>query len=296
MDEQERQRAAGKNEPEFLYHYTTENGLYGILKSDSIWATHYRFLNDLSECLEAPELFEARMGQRSSVKSPQSDLARKGREAYWNNTRNTLRAQVESTDVYFVSLTDESISQTPGDRLTLWRGYGENSQGFSLGFCRSKLLQRVRSFEEQLQRPIPLMRCLYGETEESKEERNAIIGTLVGYSNMNSQILEKVLEWSARFKNNAFCEEREWRFVLQMSTEERESNGGHIGFHDGRFGRTPHITVPLALKDQDPPLKRIVVGPAPNKEQAAARLRIELVQMGIHGVEVVPSQIPYRNW
>jgi hypothetical protein len=99
MEGQERQRAAGKNEPEFLYHYTTENGLDGILKSDSIWATHYRFLNDLSECLEAPELFEARMGQRSSVKSSQSDLARKGREAYWNNTRNTLRAKVDLTDV-----------------------------------------------------------------------------------------------------------------------------------------------------------------------------------------------------
>jgi hypothetical protein len=138
------------------------------------------------------------------------------------------------------------------------------------------------------------MECLYGETEESKEKRNAIISVLAGF--VNSQILEQTLQWSARFKNKAFCEEREWRFVLQMSTAERESNGDRIEFHDGRFGRTPHIAIPLDLKGQDSPLKRIVVGPAPDKEQVAARLRIELVQMGIQGVEVVPSKIPYRNW
>jgi len=32
-----------------LYHYTDEKGLYGILDSGEIWATHYRFLNDLAE-------------------------------------------------------------------------------------------------------------------------------------------------------------------------------------------------------------------------------------------------------
>jgi hypothetical protein len=138
------------------------------------------------------------------------------------------------------------------------------------------------------------MKCLYGETDESRLERTAIVGTLVGF--VGSQNLEKVLEWSARFKNKAFYEEREWRFVLQMSKAERESNGGRIEFHDGRFGRTPHIAIPLDLKGQYPPLERIVVGPAPDKEQVVSRLRIDLMQMGIHGVEVVPSQIPYRNW
>jgi hypothetical protein len=292
MDEQGHQPTEGQATPELLYHYTTENGLYGILKSDCIWTTHYRFLNDLSECLEAPELFEAKTTQISSVRVPQSDQTKAVRQAYWRNIRDTLRAQIESADAYFVSFTDESNSWMPGDRLTLWRGYGEKGQGFSLEFCRSKLQQRTRSFEQQLQRPIQPMKCLYGETQESRLKREAIISMLVGFA--NSQILEQTLQWSAQFKNRGFYEEREWRFVLQMSVT--EGNSGLIEFHDGRFGKTPHIAIPLALKDQDSPLKRIVVGPAPDKEQAAARLRIELVQMGIQGVEVVSSKIPYRNW
>lgn len=294
MEEQEPQQTTNQALPELLYHYTKEKGLYGILERECIWATHYRFLNDLSECLEAAEMFEAIIRQQSSTKSLQLEISKAVRQASCNNILNTLRARIESTDAYFVSFTDESISQTPGDRLTLWRGYAENSQGFSLGFRRSKLQQRVQSFEQQLQKQIPLMKCLYGETEESRQERAAIVRTLVGF--VDSKILEKVLEWSARFKNKAFYEEREWRFVLQMSKAERETNGGRIEFHDGQFGRTPHIAIPLDLKGQDSPLERIVVGPAPDKEQVVARLRINLVQMGIRGVEVVPSKIPYRNW
>ncbi len=294
MAEQEQQHAEDRTEPEFLYHYTTEKGLYGILEKECIWATHYRFLNDLSECLEAPELFEAQIRQQSSTKFPQSEVSKAVRRAHCDNIRNTLRTLIELTDAYFVSFSDESTSRAEGDNLTLWRGYGENSRCFSLGFHRNKLQKRVQSLGQQLKKQIPLMKCLYGETEESKLERTAIVETLVGF--LDSQILENVLEWSARFKNKAFYEEREWRFVLQMSEAERESNGGRIDFHDGRFGRTPHIAIPLNLKGQDSPLERIVVGPAPDKEQVVARLRIDLVQMGIQGVEVVPSKVPYRNW
>jgi hypothetical protein len=32
-----------------LYHYTDQRGLLGILRSQSIWATHIRYLNDSSE-------------------------------------------------------------------------------------------------------------------------------------------------------------------------------------------------------------------------------------------------------
>ena len=52
-----------------LYHYTSVNGLRGIIDSGNIWATHLGFLNDLSEGRAAaaneawrmpPRLFSAR--------------------------------------------------------------------------------------------------------------------------------------------------------------------------------------------------------------------------------------------
>ena len=49
MEEQERQKDEGLREPELLYHYTTQEGLLGILEKECIWATHFRCLNDTSE-------------------------------------------------------------------------------------------------------------------------------------------------------------------------------------------------------------------------------------------------------
>lgn len=37
------------NLPEAIYHYTSPSGLRGIISSNSIWFTHYKFLNDRSE-------------------------------------------------------------------------------------------------------------------------------------------------------------------------------------------------------------------------------------------------------
>src|SRR5208283_5453847 len=36
-----------------LYHYTSEEGLHGIIESDNIRATHVRFLNDYTEFRQA---------------------------------------------------------------------------------------------------------------------------------------------------------------------------------------------------------------------------------------------------
>src|SRR5438876_12190342 len=35
--------------PEFLYHYTSQDGLLGIVKSRSLWATNISHLNDSTE-------------------------------------------------------------------------------------------------------------------------------------------------------------------------------------------------------------------------------------------------------
>ena len=35
--------------PPDLFHYTTNQGLMGILEKKKIWATHYRYVNDFSE-------------------------------------------------------------------------------------------------------------------------------------------------------------------------------------------------------------------------------------------------------
>src|SRR5229473_5273124 len=35
--------------PEFLYHYTSQDGLLGIIESRSLWATNISYMNDATE-------------------------------------------------------------------------------------------------------------------------------------------------------------------------------------------------------------------------------------------------------
>jgi hypothetical protein len=45
--------ASKKEDCSLLYHYTSEQGLLGIIGNDNIRATHIRFLNDSTEFREA---------------------------------------------------------------------------------------------------------------------------------------------------------------------------------------------------------------------------------------------------
>ena len=51
MEDQKQQQTTSQALPELFYHYTTQEGLLGILKNKTkcIWASHIRYLNDLSE-------------------------------------------------------------------------------------------------------------------------------------------------------------------------------------------------------------------------------------------------------
>jgi len=225
----------------------------------------------------------------------------------------------EDIDAYFVSFTQEPGSN--GDRLSQWRGYSLDHHGFSLGFNAARLKSKAEMMMDMNDKKRPsiyLLKCLYDEEKkrilshdsvkvhwktavEKWEERNKNKTSLENGKSIGKELAdnlepfqENLLKFSAMFKHQGFREESEWRIVLYMHCE--LTNPDLIQFRDGFFGRTPFISIPLGLKDPDSPLERIVVGPAQDKEQSVARLRIDLAKLGIQGVEVVPSKIPYRNW
>ena len=41
-----------------IYHYTDLNGLLGIVGSNSLWATHFSFLNDSNELIHGMNCLE----------------------------------------------------------------------------------------------------------------------------------------------------------------------------------------------------------------------------------------------
>lgn len=142
-----------------LFHYTNSKGLLGILRSQSLWATHYKFLNDYSEL----SLFRTILHHalRLPVKTQFDEII---------NRNPNVKKLIES-DGGINAVIDHDISVTidtlynftaqeiyissfcgehPDDQyindhglLSQWRGYGDDG-GFALVF-------RTKSIEDMLE-------------------------------------------------------------------------------------------------------------------------------------------------
>ena len=300
-----------------LYHYTDEKGLYGILDSGEIWATHYRFLNDMAEQKEGAALLYSFLDETSL----------KFTKLFRSEIENMYDIQLTQMQLFIVSFSEGSADTDGGDRLSQWRGYSPGRAGYSLGFDGSLLRTKAESLMEKTVLPVFLCQCIYStemkdeikrkiksifeEKVESKLEVFSRKWAKIYRENVemyqmkrNMRIREfreiafaplrnEFREWCARLKHEGFIEEREWRLACYV--HEKVTDLEFIQFRDRQYGHTPNIQVPLGLSDSDSPLKRIVVGPSQNQDQAVISLKIDLVKRGIHGVDVIDSKIPYRD-
>ena len=303
---------------DLLYHYTTEAGLTGIVGSDSIRATHVRFLNDWTEFREAftesyvRKLLDSFRGALPTDLPVDALLVIDGmisRRAV--EILEIILASESANETFVCSFTSASPLDTgdPGDRLSQWIGYASAGQGFSLGFDIS-LLKGAVEINNQKARAA-LEQCVYEDTEKNSffEEigreaasrfidlraRDAKVpdsfqtakpdasqeyrGATYYFLESLSRATAKVFTAAARIKNAGFREEREWRIMFQAA---KDVLVPIVQYRDGRFGRTPYIEIPLGLTTPGTsPLRRIVVGPSAGKDDAKRMVESLLASRGI---------------
>ena len=113
--------------PDLVYHYTSAQGLRGIVENDRLWATHVRYLNDFREIEHGCDVVRAtltkqREGKASEVVREFLDLAL---------TSFNLNEQL---DVCVACFSEN------GDLLSQWKMYGDDARGFSIGVPWERLL------------------------------------------------------------------------------------------------------------------------------------------------------------
>lgn len=102
--------------PEFLWHYTSASGLFGIIQSECIWATKIQFLNDSREFIEATNLCRSLLQQ---IAEKQSESWPKQLVAFLAKSLGSI----ENANVCVCSFTEEQ------DLLSQWRGYCPPEEG-----------------------------------------------------------------------------------------------------------------------------------------------------------------------
>lgn len=249
-------RFLDREPPGATYHYTSAQGLLGILSNRSLWLSDCRFLND------ADELHHSDRRALSVVEA--SKLS--------SRTRSRLRRIVEQF-VNWSTLT-ASFSEN-GDLLSQWRAYCPLEGGYSIGFSKD--------FWRKLDSPCctAFKPCIY-----DPREQHAILRDILLKISSDFELHYRMVR--PCMKNRSFEEEREWRIIsldppdIIDGLEFRSAKGKIVPYCEWHF-------VGDAL-----PITEIIVGPCVNQSLAANGVRHLLRSLSMPNIEVRLSTATLR--
>ncbi len=288
-----------------LYHYTSLEGLLGILKNQSIWASHCEFLNDSSEFLHALNFAKSHTG---SIYMEDDYLA-----AFGRGMRHALE-KMNKHDIYVCS-----FSEKP-DLLSQWRGYCPQGAGICIGFDKKSIELFC------LNKGYKLSKCFYDHGSQQEHIVGLVNSCLQNFPNPKitraefesldfegqcnhevdyqlyisegegkpkadvalSEFCNSINECAPIMKDYGFHEEAEWRVVARNPIDEifHRSVASHL---------VPYIELPVIKQDINV-IKSIIVGPNPNARKCLSSVRSLLKSNGLHAVEIESSSIPFSSW
>lgn len=256
-----------------LAHYTTLENLYSILKSQELWASSIRYLNDEREIDDALD-YITRVAQKPTN---QKD----GLEHFVEAMREVQDSVSSSAgDSVFV------VSFSVVDLLSQWRAYSPNNDGCAITFDFEKMDR-------------DLVECVYHDSEKERIVRKLLNE---GWRNLDegsywkerteylSFLEDKVTPIAATFKDKNFAEEQERRIIVR---------NGKVQCRPGRGYLVPYVAVPFDLSA----VKSIMIGPTRHPDLAKQSMRRflgclfeeyygDFFSHALPNVEV--SAIPYR--
>lgn len=279
------------------FHYTTAEGIRGIITSGRLWATNLQFLNDGSELTYGRALVADELSRQSGT--PTSVAGRLASHV----TQRVLRT-AEFWGGYAVCFCFN------GDLLSQWRGYADEGVGYAIGFApqavrRARTLVKGDGYVEPPPYPV-CGRVVYNETRQRTLIRDLFsqhLQLLEEAVATSTELADVLLEHAATglfstlinnvyfFKDPAFEEEEEWRALSVIFGPFMEK---WLKFRSARGIVKPFIELELPPNKRNGwPIDRVVIGPSNHAQLAMDSLKILSRSNGL-GFEIVQSKVPYR--
>lgn len=268
-----------------LHHYTSGHGIQGIVGTDSIWATRIQYMNDSKEFFHAIELASNRL---LNMEQNNDDKIFK---QFCQHVKNILDSASGLT-IYVACFSEIQ------DSLSQWRGYCPPNFGYSIGFNgeRLKTIGQEQDFE--------LRACIYDSQEKNqliqRWAENSIKFLTDKYKNENNiaefcrlnsyNILNSFIEFAPFIKHNSFKDEREWRLVSLIPTNDKRKK-----LRPGKSMLIPHVSVKLNLATDKSLIWNSIVGPTPNLMLALDSLTLLFDKVFLKN-GIGHTSIPYREW
>jgi hypothetical protein len=308
-----------------LYHYTSRVGLEGIVRTNTIWATNYRSLNDSSEIIHLKKPFARALVPRfrDIVEASNIDAHRRqlleaggGYEGLAGSFVESLyRATFESPGGFtaietyitcFCTHAADRFYVRENGLLSQWRGYS-GGDGFCIVLETPALCRLLaREFDEHYWVHLQANPVRYAVDDTPLD---ALFPELVGAAEKTLRGLlsgrgepamatSEFLRGATLFKHQGFLEEQEVRIVAIPGTEELRGQGRleHADFPAGplpgicRVSHTDRRYIQLFEGSGMPlPIVGVIVGPSRNQVANTAFARSVVGA----GVQIVCSATPW---
>jgi hypothetical protein len=307
--------AASRRAPSagLLYHYTTADGLKGIIEQNELWATSAYFLNDSAEITYGYGLLREVLDEWIAANPrPQNSM-------YFELARDLHRSFGQDLVHKIIDPIYLACFCEVDNLLSQWRAYGP-AGGYSLGFKveqegTSQGLtpepcvytarwvkvdydrdQQVNKLRELLETLMPIF-----DNAETAEAIAALkFHGVLGYESIRKVVTEILLEESLGFKNKAFEVEKEWRIVVRKRELHKQGtdDGGKtpvpVHFRSLRGMLTPYVKLIPSDKSQKLPLACVRSGPTFDKGPSRMAIRMILDKNGYPGIQVEGSDISVK--
>jgi hypothetical protein len=305
-----------------LFHYTTRQGLLGILREGNIRATDAMYMNDSLEGIHGYRLLLSGIEDlvHACEQSPHSKLAEAAvlREVHsW--FKDMLVSKPERSPVLLLSDSYVACFSEAADDLNQWRSYCKPGDGYAIGFskpllmelsnglraakvCGSSVLRRcsyndsrlsgalkaiVRELRKIASKPDASNLLQLGKHKWSKNNRHK-----AGDRDHLMNLLVQGIRDALTQKHPCFESEREHRLIVSERWVD-------IRFRDGRFSLVPYIEVPIEHAMKAGLIRSIRVGPGPQLDldvKATRRMAIDRSDdLGFARPSVEPSRVPLRG-
>jgi len=312
-----------------FFHYTDAAGLIGIVSSDSLYATDYRYLNDSTEGglirNYIMPIFEAEDATISRELVKQGFLRSNyyeelGNRANQLEAESQYRSLVKGFDnvspffvVSFCRHAANSYEYQHG-LLSQWRAYAD-SAGFAIEFDETELDKQaaleLKNFAYVGYRSDDVVY----EAHDKKfiaEDYKGVAGEMVrlvfesvgkdvskvtGRKNAN-EVLLKYAQTAPFLKHRSFREEAEYRMVFVCLRASKIPDGEERSIKEIKVRQKAGLLIPyielFGTENMSAAVKSIIVGPHPlqDKQEEAAKMFLESEALE---VPVRKSEIPYRK-
>lgn len=290
-----------------LYHYTTAEGVRGIVENCEFLATKSDFLNDKLEFQYAVEVME-RLTQKYIVN-------RKLQRRFFS----ALKKEIASLGVITpigdedgevakdaVSFYVVSFSKLQNDAL-LWAEF-TGFRGYCLEFDYEKMVEGFQNrvflhgtviYDEKMQTNALLESLLFCIRSQIEEGAKDLEGFFEEDANPSEESLKRLVSemavvcsvYAMFFKKSFFAGEEEYRFIFPPLVDSAERKKPKFRLLDQIF--LPYIMVEFKGEGGSVPLESVMVGAKNNSDIAVRGMRYFLKTQGLD-IPVLLSDIPLR--